>query len=512
MAETKPNKQLTQKKDKKIKERDGGVKAITTALKALPPEEQVSTLLAKYAEMAEENKRLQMSTKTVERQVQVLQRDKDQLESEHTKVILAKSKLESLCRELQKQNKLIKEENLARLREEEERRKEVSTKFNVTLSEISNLMKENSDKNSKLRDENQDMATRLQDLIKQYESRESHVQKMVKQKELQCQLSEARMAKQQIEMTEDREKMLLEKKTLLEEVAAYQKKTQEMSLNEISLRTQLNSYMEKYEDFQKTLEKSNQIFHTFKKEMEEMAKKIKKTEKDTKSWKERWEGANKALLEMVTERSLLEKQLDLQVKQNKQLQNLCRALQQQLTEIRKQDKNNSEPECKDPDQISQEKCALVEDSTGKNINPLETEGFTIEETSLPVAVEVTLKPGKGIAKEIENDESKDICDVAKGIAREIENDESKDICDVAVAEDHVKIIEQTTEVKVNGDFMTEDHVEVMEQNTNVKVNEDAVTEDHVEVMEPNTEEKGIGEIDQKDRESEAVTYNMDDVD
>lgn len=39
---------------------------------------------------------------------------------------------------------------------------------------------------------------------------------MVKQKELQCQLSEAKMAKQQIEMTEDREKMLLEKKTLLE--------------------------------------------------------------------------------------------------------------------------------------------------------------------------------------------------------------------------------------------------------------------------------------------------------
>lgn len=57
---------------------------------------------------------------------------------------------------------------------------------------------------------------------------------------------------------------------ILQEVAAYQKKTQEMSLNEISLRTQLNSYMEKYEDFQNTLEKSNQIFHTFKKEMEEV--------------------------------------------------------------------------------------------------------------------------------------------------------------------------------------------------------------------------------------------------
>lgn len=52
--------QQTQKKDKKLKERDSGVKAITTALKALPAEEQMSTLLAKYAEMSEENKRLQV--------------------------------------------------------------------------------------------------------------------------------------------------------------------------------------------------------------------------------------------------------------------------------------------------------------------------------------------------------------------------------------------------------------------------------------------------------------------
>lgn len=437
-----------------MKERDSGVKAITTALKALPPEEQVSTLLAKYAEMAEENKRLQTSMKTGERQVQVLQRDKDQLESEHTKVILAKSKLESLCRELQKQNKLIKEENLARLREEEERRKEVSTKFSVTLSEISNLMKENSDKNSKLRDENQDMATRLQDLIKQYEAREAHVQKMVKQKELQCQLSEAKLAKQQIEITEDREKMLLEKKTLLEEVAAYQKKTQQMSLNEISLRTQLNSYMEKYEDFQKTLEKSNQIFHTFKKEMEEMAKKIKKTEKDTKSWKERWEGANKALLEMVTERSLLEKQLDLQVKQNKQLQNLCRALQQQLTEIRNKDKNKGDSECKDPEKTHQEECALLEeDTTGKETNSLQTESFTVEETSLPEVVEVMLEPEENSTTKQGDDDS-----------------QSQDISVVAMGEDHNEEVKQKPEEKVNG------------------------------------------ELEEEDQKDETVTYNMDDVD
>lgn len=73
----------------------------------------------------------------------------------------------------------------------------------------------------------------------------------------------------------------------------------------------------------------------------QMTKKIKKLEKETKTWKERWEGANKALLDMVTERSELEKHLDLQTKKNGQLQNLCRALQQQLTELRKLEKNKT---------------------------------------------------------------------------------------------------------------------------------------------------------------------------
>lgn len=35
-------------------------------------------------------------------------REKDQLQSEHNKAVMAKGKLESLCRELQKHNKLIK--------------------------------------------------------------------------------------------------------------------------------------------------------------------------------------------------------------------------------------------------------------------------------------------------------------------------------------------------------------------------------------------------------------------
>ena len=58
-------------------------------------------------------------------------REKDQLQADHTRAMMAKSKLESLCRELQKHNKIIKEESIKRAKEDDEKRKEISAQFNV---------------------------------------------------------------------------------------------------------------------------------------------------------------------------------------------------------------------------------------------------------------------------------------------------------------------------------------------------------------------------------------------
>lgn len=66
----------------------------------------------------------------------------------------------------------IQDESLLRIREEEEKRKEVSAKFQNTLSEITALMQQNSDKNNKLRDDNIDMSARLKNVCEQYEIRE----------------------------------------------------------------------------------------------------------------------------------------------------------------------------------------------------------------------------------------------------------------------------------------------------------------------------------------------------
>lgn len=103
-----------------------------------------------------------------------------------------------------------------RLKEEEERRKQVSTKFQSTLAEVSALLQQNNDKNQKLKDENTEMAQKLQLLCDQYSLREQHLDKLGKQYDIERQLNEAKIAKIRMETAEMKEKMLIEKQHLLQ--------------------------------------------------------------------------------------------------------------------------------------------------------------------------------------------------------------------------------------------------------------------------------------------------------
>lgn len=71
-------------------------------------EEKLSTLCKKYAEVAEENKKMHSAGKQWEKKYVVIMREKDQIQSEYNKTLLFKCKLENLCRELQRQIKTVK--------------------------------------------------------------------------------------------------------------------------------------------------------------------------------------------------------------------------------------------------------------------------------------------------------------------------------------------------------------------------------------------------------------------
>lgn len=72
------------------------------------PDEKLQALCKKHVEALEELRLMEPRMKQLERQVQSQQKEKEQLQADHNRMILAKSRLESLCRELQRQNKCVK--------------------------------------------------------------------------------------------------------------------------------------------------------------------------------------------------------------------------------------------------------------------------------------------------------------------------------------------------------------------------------------------------------------------
>uniref|UniRef100_A0A8C9PD32 Taxilin gamma n=1 Tax=Spermophilus dauricus TaxID=99837 RepID=A0A8C9PD32_SPEDA len=138
------------------------------------PEEKLAALCKKYADLVSIKSRM-----NVQKQMKILQKkqaqivkEKVHLQSEHSKAILARSKLESLCRELQRHNKTLKEENMQQAREEEERRKEATAHFQITLNEIQAQLEQHDIHNAKLRQENIELGEKLKKLIEQYALRE----------------------------------------------------------------------------------------------------------------------------------------------------------------------------------------------------------------------------------------------------------------------------------------------------------------------------------------------------
>ncbi|KAL0275604.1 UNVERIFIED_CONTAM: hypothetical protein PYX00_003409 [Menopon gallinae] len=333
----------TVKKSKEEKAKKKDDKSIEQVLKALhtlgTSEEKLAAMCKKYSDIVEENRKLHLQAKQCEKRCLTLQREKDQIQSEQSKAILTKSRLENLCRELQKQNKAIKEESLSKIREEEEKRKVVSAKFQTALSEITALMQQNNENYSKLKEENLEMQNKFTTLCEQYELREQQVEKMTKQMQLESQLADVKLAKVKIDMFAEKELLANEKEQLLVELTAYQNKCQEMQKTEMALRNQITIYTEKYDEFQNALAKSNQIYSGFKGEIEKMSKKITRLEKETSVWKMKWEGSHKALLQMAAEKQQRDAELALAAKQLNQLQKLCRTLQAERSSLIRQLKN-----------------------------------------------------------------------------------------------------------------------------------------------------------------------------
>jgi len=243
-------------------------------------------------------------------------KDKESAIMEMNRSISVKENLETLCRELQRQNKLVMEESRNVAEQEQQKRTELSEKFQTTISDVSTRLDEQGKERIEQFQENERLKEKLKTFAEQYELREQQFAHQLKTKDLEHQLVQAKLNHQQ--------EIGKQEGTKLE---AYQKELETRLLTEKELRQQLVVYNEKFETFQETLSKSNEVFGTFKKEMDKMSKTIRKQDKENLDLRKKAQKSDLELITLYQERDQYKGEAEKAQSQNSSLQSLCKTLQ-----------------------------------------------------------------------------------------------------------------------------------------------------------------------------------------
>ncbi|KAG8011536.1 Beta-taxilin [Nibea albiflora] len=293
------------------------------------PEEKLEDLVRRYAELAALRRCDDRKLCVLQQKLSVLLDQRQQLQADSRSSVAARSKLEALCKELQRHYDVLRAETLQRCREDEEKRKEMTSHFQVMLTEIQAQIEQHSVRNDKLCHENTNLTEKLESLMGQCELREESLEKINKRRDLQQKLTEAKLQQANALLAEAEEKHKREKEYLLREAIDKTKKCFAMKEQELAMKKKLTLYAQKFDEFQETLSKSNEIYVRFKKEMDNMSGKMKKMEKESNLWKTRFENCNKALTDMIEERKEKGKEYEVFVLKIEKLEKLCRALQEE---------------------------------------------------------------------------------------------------------------------------------------------------------------------------------------
>ncbi|KAG6598040.1 uncharacterized protein IUM83_09320 [Phytophthora cinnamomi] len=290
---------------------------------SLPAEEKVAELVSSLSQASEQVALMQKKIGELNAKCILLKQRKSAVSTELVKTNTSKAKLEQLCRELQKQNKLIVSESRRIADEEDQKRRELSAQFQKTIEDVSAKMdKQGQDYVASLK-ENESLQQKLKAFLEQYTAREEHFQRQLEAKDLTVQLAETKL-QHQVELT-TRE---------AEKVKITLDKAKEFSDREVQLQAQLNSYSEKFDVVQETLTKSNQMFTTFREEMDKMAKTTKKLEKENLALRKKCAEYDSGAIASIQEKvASAEETLKLQEKLKK-LESLCRHLQAERNSFR----------------------------------------------------------------------------------------------------------------------------------------------------------------------------------
>ncbi|XP_066384416.1 uncharacterized protein [Miscanthus floridulus] len=236
--------------------------------------------------------------------------------AERDAAIAVKERLESLCREFQRQNKMLKEECGRVSTEGQNMRMELSEKFDNAIKGVSAKLEEQRVLSIAQLEENNMLRSKLKDLADQYDITQQKYAHQLKEKTLELELADLRLQQHQEKAAQEHTQMQL-----------YAEQVSQLMTTEKNLRLQLASDGERFQHFQDALSKSNEVFETYKQEMEKMISVIKNLKKENEFLKGKCENSDIALVKLIEERELTKKQMEKLKNQKEKLESLCRSLQ-----------------------------------------------------------------------------------------------------------------------------------------------------------------------------------------
>lgn len=242
------------------------------------------------------------------------EQERDACQGELSRTLAVKSKLESLCRQLQTQANNLVEERRRLTEAERIRRQELADEFQHTIGDVKKKMDQQANERARLARENEDLRNRFKQFFEQYDRREKELQEQQRARELEVQVFELRLAEQ----------AQLYRQEAARESAA-QREHEELSNTEQVLRGQLQTYSNKFNHFQDALSKSDKVLGQYKRQRNKMQRRVEVLEKENSELRTR----NERRVATVTK----EKEGLLKEKEN--LQERCKSLQaerQQLQE------------------------------------------------------------------------------------------------------------------------------------------------------------------------------------
>ncbi|CAI4210294.1 unnamed protein product [Parascedosporium putredinis] len=284
------------------------------------PGDKIDFLLRKSSELLAEMRRVERENQKNKKRGDALQKEKDANRTELGKTVTLKEKLEKLCRELQKDNNKLKSENKTLSDTLKHSDAAWDEKLATVLSKLDGYQdaKDNPGRPSVDTELDELFRVRFKTFIDQYELRDVHYQASMRSKELEVQYHMSRYERERKRAEGENGKS----RHLESQVQTFTK-------TEADLRSQLNVYVDKFKQVEDTLNNSNDLFLSFRKEMEDMSKKTKRLEKENETYKRKHDATNANIFRMAEEREEAKKREEESSKKSEKLMSIIRTMQQQ---------------------------------------------------------------------------------------------------------------------------------------------------------------------------------------